>query len=670
MKSKASKATPPPLKRSSQLWLLAVIALALAPHMTHQPTWVNFFVSTIWLWRTWLAWRGLPKPSKFFIIGLAAAGVFLTLATYGTLFGREAGVVLLQLMLVMKLVEMRTLRDAMVAVFLGFFVLLTHFLSSQTMLTGAYMLGVIWLFIVTLIALNRRDEPQFIEMAKTAGAIFVQSVPLMLVLFLLVPRVSGPLWGIPKESSSAISGLSEEMSPGSIGNLALSDAIAFRVEFDEKIPPVRALYWRTIIMNNFDGRTWRVSRSTRASPPSPIQAAGAPIRYRVTLEPHNQRWLSVLDLPKDTPPGTKLTYNYQLISQQPATTRLRYELSSYLEYRAGLDSTAQQLRDSLQIPPGNPRAVGLAESFKSKSTNPQEIVRQALAYFAAQGFVYTLTPPLLGEDSIDGFIFDSKAGFCEHYAGAFTFLMRAAGIPARVVTGYQGGEVNPIGNYLIVRQAEAHAWSEVWLPEHGWVRVDPTAAASPARVDSGIRAAIPAADLIPGLISAEQVEWLRSFSLSWDAANNQWNQWVLGYNFERQKRLLTQWGRKDVNWQDLVIALMIAAGVVLLSLSFYLLVRRTQRKRDPVLKVYEKFCMQLNKIGISRGPGEGPMDLASRASATAPEFASAIEEITAVYVGLRYGTQNAFTLVDLKRLVNQFPRKLQEHDKLQKRTKL
>ncbi|HVK56611.1 MAG TPA: DUF3488 and transglutaminase-like domain-containing protein [Burkholderiales bacterium] len=651
--------TPPPaLRRSSVLWLLAAVAMVLAPHVLRQPISITIFVVVIWLWRGWLAWRGLSRPPKFLIIGLAVAGVVLTFKMYGTVFGREAGVALLQLMLVMKLLEMQSLRDAIIAVFLGFFVVLTNFLHSQTLLMGAYMLGVIWIFVVTLIALNRRDEPSFAALGKPAGAMLLQAAPLMLVFFLLVPRVQGPLWGMPKDNSLAVSGLSEEMSPGSIGNLALSDAIAFRAEFDGPIPPVRALYWRAIVMDDFDGRTWRANRPTFQSARTRIQGVGAPIGYHVTLEPHNRRWMFALDLPKDIPEGTRLADNYQLMSFRPVTARMRYEIKSHLNYRAGVESTNDDLDSSLELPPGNPRTVALAQFLKAQSATPQDTITRALAYFRSQRFLYTLEPPILAGEQVDEFVFESKSGFCEHYAGAFTFLMRAAGIPARVVTGYQGGEINPIGNYLIVRQADAHAWSEVWLSGRGWVRIDPTAAVSPTRVDEGIRAVVPATDFIPGLITAEQFKWLRSFQLSWDAVNNQWNQWVLGYNFDRQKQLLARLGQKDASWQDLTIALLIASAVAVLALSGYLLFRHARQRRDPVAAVYEKFCARLAKLGIARAPSEGPLDLASRAATASPELASAIQEITTLYTGLRYGMQqDVETLKSLKRLVGEFPRK-------------
>jgi hypothetical protein len=257
-------------------------------------------------------------------------------------------------------------------------------------------------------------------------------------------------------------------------------------------------------------------------------------------------------------------------------------------------------------------------------------------------------------DPIDAFLFDTKAGFCEHYAGAFTFLMRAAGLPARVVTGYQGGEINPIGDYLIVRQADAHAWSEVWLAQRGWVRIDPTAVVAPARVDNGIRAVIPETAIIPGLITVGETEWLRSFRFSWDTVNNQWNQWVLGYNFDRQKRLMAQLGQKDASWQDLTIALMIAAAFVVLLMSALLLMRRVKRRRDPIQAAYEKFCARLARLGVSRQPYEGPSDFSARATRLQPRLAPAIVAICEAYANLRYAPRSGVAGEEFDRLVAEF----------------
>ena len=647
--------TVPAIKRSSLFWLLIAVAIVLAPHMPRQPLWVDAFVIAAWTWRTWIAWRGLKQAPRLIIAALALLGTFLTFGTYHTLLGRDAGVVLLELMLVLKLLELRTLRDAMVAVFLSFFVVLTHFLHSQTLFMGVYMIGAIWLLVTTLIALNRNDEPSPADLARTGGIIMLQSVPLMLVLFLLVPRVQGPLWGMPKDASAGVSGLSEEMSPGSIGSLALSDAIAFRAEFDGPIPPARALYWRALVMNDFDGRTWRATRPSDPPTPAPVRGIGAALNYRVTLEPHSQRWVFALDMPGKIPPGIRLTGDYQLLASAPITSRSRFALSSFLDYRIGLDSAPENLSSNLKLPSGNSRTIALAQSFKSQGDKPEQIISRALDYFRAQAFNYTLTAPVFSTDPVDGFLFESKAGFCEHYAGAFTFLMRAAGLPARVVTGYQGGEVNPIGNYLIVRQADAHAWSEVWVPARGWIRIDPTAAVSPERVDSGIRAVVPETSLIPGLVTVEQLEWLRSFRLSWDAVNNQWNQWVIGYNFDRQKRLMEQLGQKDASWQDLTIALIIAGGVVSLVLSGFLLLRRIKRKRDPVLTAYERFCARLAKLGLRRYPFEGPLDFSARAMRLHPDLAPAIVAVTDAYTSLRYGPRAALTVEEFRRLVKAFP---------------
>jgi transglutaminase-like putative cysteine protease len=650
---------PIPLRRISVLWLLATLALVVAPHMARQPLWVTGFFVLIWAWRGYLAWFGMPRPAMSMILVLAAGGIGGVLITYGTIFGREPGVSLLVLMLTLKLLEMRNVRDAMVAIFIGFFVVLTNFLYSQTILTGAYMLGVVAAFVAALIAFNggeRNFSPP--EMLRQAGTLLAQATPLMLVFFLLFPRVNGPLWGMPKDAQSAKMGLSDEMAPGSIGELATSDAVAFRAEFRGAIPAQRQLYWRGLVMDEFDGRTWRAAETRKGSVSDlSLETSGLPTDYQITLEPHSRRWLFALEMPSRKPASAQVAPAYQLRSQQPVDSRIRYEATSYLQYRAGIDAGQSELNADLQLPPGNPLTLAMGQELRRKAGDPQQIVQEVLGYIRDQPFRYTLSPPLLiGDDPVDQFLFSTRSGFCEHYAGAFVLLMRAARIPARVVTGYQGGEINPLGNYLIVRQSDAHAWAEVWLPDRGWMRVDPTSAVAPSRVEKGMRAVIPEAGLIAGLIGPEQLDFLHQLRLNWDALNNQWNQWVLGYNVERQKFVLSRLGIPDANWQDMALALFWSSGAVVASIALLMLYTRTKKRRDSALSAYNLFCAALAKRGVGREPSEGPMDFAARAKSALPQSADTIELIASLYANTRYGVPTTSELRKLQALVIEFAR--------------
>jgi transglutaminase-like putative cysteine protease len=366
------------------------------------------------------------------------------------------------------------------------------------------------------------------------------------------------------------------------------------------------------------------------------------------------RWLFAIDVPGSLPPDAFVTGDYQLLAQRPVRVRQRYDMTSYLGYRLGVQEAPEVLRRALRLPRGyNPRASELARSLRARSTSDATIVNDALNMFRNQPFFYTLVPPELGRDSVDEFLFDTRRGFCEHYASAFTFLMRAAGVPARVVTGYQGGEVNPLGGYMIVRQSEAHAWAEVWLHEAGWVRIDPTAAVSPARIEVGIAAAVPQGEPLPISVRG-QFRFLNQLRYSLDAFTNSWNQWVLGYTPERQIRLLRRVGMGAPTWQNLTIAMMSAAGVVVLVLSAIVLGRLRSQRRDPVQRAYGSFSRKLARAGLARRPAEGPRDFARRVSVAQPQLAEAVQAITALYLSLRYGGAPLERAAQLHVLVRRF----------------
>ncbi|MGH8757531.1 MAG: transglutaminaseTgpA domain-containing protein, partial [Burkholderiales bacterium] len=439
------------------------------------------------------------------------------------------------------------------------------------------------------------------EKLHLAGTLLIQAVPLMVVLFLLFPRVQGPLWGLPQDAYSGITGLSDTMSPGSLSELTLSDAVAFRVKFDDPAPKASMLYWRGPVLWRFNGRTWYARRYTVSKPPE-LQALDKPLRYTVTLEPHNRNWLFALDMPGTLPPQAGITPDFQILSNAPVRNRMRYDIGSYLKYQTGVNEDPAELRRALQFARNsNPRAMELAQSWRRSAGDEMSIINQALNLFRKDNFYYTMLPPLLGEHPVDEFLFDTKRGFCEHYASSFAFLMRAAGIPARIVTGYQGGEFNAVDDYFIVRQADAHAWVEVWLKQRGWVRIDPTAAVSPLRVEAGIAAAVPATDPLP-LFVRHDYPWLRQARFIWDAMANNWNQWVLGYTQQRQAQFMMQLGMSEATWQNMAIALLAASGFIMLGLAGMILWRLRTAPRDPVQMAYHKFCGKLAKDGLARRP--------------------------------------------------------------------
>jgi transglutaminase-like putative cysteine protease len=464
----------------------------------------------------------------------------------------------------------------------------------------------------------------------------LQAAPLMLVLFVLFPRVQGPVFGFPQATSGGITGLSESMSPGDLAYLGLSDEVAFRVDFHSAAPKPAELYWRGPVLWHFDGRTWRMGPSAASGRAETPQGSDG-VRYTVTLEPHHMRWLFAVDLPATLPAGASLTPDYQLLASRPIRVRERYEMTSHLQYRLGAVERPEALERGLRLPRSlNPRARELAQQLRAGAASDREVVRAALSYFRTNLFFYTLTPPPLGLHSVDEFLFQTRRGFCEHYASSFAFLMRAAGVPARVVTGYQGGEINPLGGYLIVRQSEAHAWAEVWLEGTGWTRVDPTAAVSPARIEVGIAAAVPRSDPLPLSVRGDY-PFITQLRYTLDSLTNSWNQWVLGYTPERQIRLLSRVGVDSPSWTSLTAMLVAGAGIVLLVLTAMTLLQLRRGRPDPVQRAYRAFCRKLARAGLVRGRSEGPLDFARRAGAARPQAAGAVQEITGLYLALRYG---------------------------------
>jgi transglutaminase-like putative cysteine protease len=447
-----------------------------------------------------------------------------------------------------------------------------------------------------------------------------------------------------------MTGLSETMSPGTLSSLAQSDAISFRAEFEGEPPPQRLRYWRGPLMWDFDGRTWTIGSSFLVNFAAP-SGGGERHRYAVVLEPHNRHWLFALETAASLPERARMTFDGQIIANSLVRSRLRYELTAVIAPAPDLEEDPGVLRRALRLPPGfNPRALALAAQWRDASRADEEVVERAIRFLREGRFAYTLEPPLLGRHSVDEFLFETRAGFCEHYASAFAFLMRAAGVPARVVTGYQGGERNAFDNIITVRQSDAHAWTEVFLARRGWVRIDPTAASVPRRVESGLARAVPEAEL-SGLMRP-QLEWLRGMRDQWEALAHKWNVWVLGYNPERQRDLLGSLGMRDADWRTLTAALFSVLGVITLVLLAWSLNRL--KRPDPVQKAWRAFCAKLAKRGVERSPHEGPRDYAARAARALPSQRRAILRIGSLYIALRYGAgEIAGGAARLRRLVRE-----------------
>jgi transglutaminase-like putative cysteine protease len=649
-------------ERRDTLVLLLAVALVVIPHFEHLAWWATAIVLLLLVWRIWLTLTQRPVPGRIIMLPLllaAAGGVYLQ---HRTLAGQDAGVTLLLLLMALKLLELRARRDVFVVIFLAFFILLTQFLYGQELQVAATAVAAIVALFFVLVSVNLDDvDLPAQRKLRLVGMTLLKAIPLAAALFVLFPRLSGPLWGMPGDVSRGSTGLSNSMSPGSISRLLESDEIAFRVRFEGTAPANDHLYWRGPVFGTFNGRSWTpLARTPKEAPTLNVEAdPRSAVSYEVTLEPHKHDWLFALEAPAALPKleamPVRLTAEMQLLAGGLIVERVRYEMSSYTEYRLNSKATPASLLDWLELPGGyNPRTLQFAEELRSRvvlgadaSSHDMQLVNAVLDHLRRGSYGYTLTPPALGRNSVDEFLFDTREGFCEHYASAFVFLMRALGVPARVVTGYQGGELNPVDGFMTLRQSDAHAWTEAWLQGRGWVRVDPTAVVAPIRVDRGADGAVRPAGALQG--SGREFSWLRTLRFNWEAVQNGWNQWVLSYSQERQRELVEWLGLapslESVVRLLVVVVLLLLAWLAALSL-------RARTVRDPLGAAFELLRDRLEGAGVAASASCGPRELYVRSKrALVDEDVKTARKLLSRYERMRYGPASASaTRADIRTL--------------------
>lgn len=644
--------------------ILFSVVMVLLPLLSHIPLWLTLVCFALVVWRLLYDLGLIPLPGRYLRLLMIVIILGAIILNYFTLFGRTAGSAFLASMLCMKLLEMHKQRDRMIVIFLASFVVILGFLFSQSIFTGIYMIFEIIVLTTTLITINHRPVSYFSYLTtyknnlRLAGRMLLQAAPLCLLLFILFPRVPGPLWGLPEDVGGATTGLTEEMSPGRISQLSNNDAVAFRVKFKDVIPQSSELYWRGPVLWRFDGVRWDAPKSQLTLRlESEHEKFGSAIDYSVTLEPHQQRWLFALDLPDSLPKHSRMSSELQVLSIGIIDKVTRYELRSHTKYRIEADTPNNKQR-YLNLPLNiSPRSKQLIQTWLRDSSDKRQIVQKALAYFRDQEFYYSRQPPLLFDDPVDEFLFQTRKGYCEHYASAFTVMMRQAGIPARVVTGYLGGEMNPLSDYMIVRQSDAHAWSEIWLEQQGWLRIDPTSMIPPGRIES-------TADLIRRQSQTNrdtqliELNWLgqsfRQASFAWDAVNNRWNQWIIGFNEKRQLALLSSLGMPDITWRGMAFLLFSMMTVVLLVVGFYLL-RNTKQQADRVIKLYQKFENKMAIHGYSRHANESARHFAKRINSSRDDLVNEVNGITSLFNKLRYSAHPPDYLYEkLERAIKNF----------------
>ncbi len=636
-------------------WTVAGLAAAVAPHLAHMQPWVPALALGVAGWRVLAERRGWPLPGRLVravVTLLAVAGIA---AAYRSISGLDAGTALLVLMAALKLLETKSPRDHVVLVFIGWFLCLATLLYRQDLLAAGMVLPAVWLLSASLLNVARRGSGgPALRPFRTTGAMLLKALPLTLALFLLFPRVAGNLWGAPSQERAA-TGITEEMSPGDISELTVNDTVAFRVRFDGEPPPPRERYWRGPVLTDFDGYTWTRSRS-QSYFRMPVEFRGTPISYTVTLEPTEQRMLFALEMPQAWPGElAEQSWDFHLRTPRPLGAVTQYRVTSYPQYLAGRELPTALRNKHLPPPDGrNPRAGALARQMRADAQSDEAFIDAVLAMFREQEFYYTLTPPRLDRDSVDDFVFNTRRGFCGHYSSAFTMMARAAGIPARVVAGYQGGDWNPLGGYLIVRQSHAHAWSEVWLEGRGWVRVDPTAAVAPERVERGLEFALAEGEPVPGRL-LRQSEFLWQARLAWDNVNARWNDWVVKFSTADQDRILDALGFEQGDWRQLALVLGVAVAVCLAGLSAWLAWEFRGPRPDAAARSYRRFAARLARQGITRAPHEAPRDYLARVERLRPDLAAAAAAITELYLVTRYlPDPPAADLDQLRRMVRDF----------------
>ncbi len=637
-------------------WLGTALLVAALPHAMHLPLWVSVLVPGALLLRLALA----RPPGRWLLIPLALAALAGVVVEFRAISGPDAGGAFFTAMVALKFLESRSTRDGGLLACLTYFLAIAIFLYSEQIGMAVYVAGSLLLTTTALITLAEPRTTPPRERFAVAGGLLVQAVPIMLVLFVLFPRIPGPLWSL-HEGSGAATGLSDSMSPGGVSELAMSHAVAFRVEFDDEIPDPQEQYWRGPVFTDYDGETWRESSSEdwdNGEAPA-IADPGAPLEYTITLESHDQRWLFTLDVHgDDTPSDTGFDPGRQLLTADPVRRNQRFDLRSYRDYRLEPELPATRRVEALELPDdAAPQARELADELRGQDGDDDlAVVELALEWFEDSDFEYTLTPQQLRDDPVDDFLFDTRAGFCEHFASAFVVLMRAADIPARVVTGYLGME--DAGDYHIVRQSDAHAWAEVWLPQQGWVRVDPTATVAPDRIDLGLDS-IPGTEDMLSDIARRDDSLRRSVALAWDNVNHAWNRLVLGYGPDLQERLLERVGLEDLGRYALGVLSIATAGLLVAGL--WLFSRPPDRPRDRIERHWRRVERRLARLGHRRVPHEGVHDFLRRVAHRRPDLAPALQELAALHDRLRYQPDPApTTRVAFERAVRRFrPRRAQ-----------
>ena len=638
---------------------IGLLSLAVLPHLGHlHPAPVGLFL----LFAGWrlvsLCRPGFPR-NRWTIYLFALIGFSVSAWLYGAPLGRDPGVAFLIVLLGLKCMELNHRRDLDILVLLGYFTIITHFLYADGINWFLPLLllvvGFTWLLVK---AGHFGQSGSGLADLRLVGRMFLQALPFVIVLFYLFPRLPGSVFLFQSDTRSAMTGLSNTLTMGSVSELIESSEVAFVATFDDgPLPGAHDRYWRGSVLWVTDGREWRRGRHLPFLRTDNSASAIVPgsSRYEITLQPGNQNWLFSLDFPGTAPPGASIDSDHHLYLNRRVDRPYRYDMTIAGPPIAGeLDRVARWMALNTGGTVVTPRLRRLVAELTDGTTSPDEIARRALAHFNQNPFVYTLRPPLLTSESpVDEFLFETRRGFCGHYASSFAILMRLAGVPTRLVTGYLGGQENPRAGQIVVRQSEAHAWTEIWDDAAGWIRVDPTAAVAPERIEHPIDFAS-SLDR-EGVVLFEDLEFIGlrrlAIELVWlqDTIKAKWNRWFTTFDRDRQQKLLESLGLGNIDLRYVsMAAFLLALG--LLSLVSLMLFRNERRRTDPVLGAYNRFRRKIADRGVDCHPGEGPLDFSARAARALPGQKQLIEAVTRQYIALRYAGIDGNDEAGLRRL--------------------
>lgn len=632
--------------------LLAAIGAVALPHVRYLPWPLTIFFFVLLFWRGLGVWHPRYLPKGIAILVLTVLAIALLYSQHQGVWGRAAGTAVFVVALGLKLMELNHQRDVYLISYLAFIVAASQFLYQQNMAMAVYTLLACCMLLAVLVSVNSGQSANKVAL-RTSGALLLQALPLAAAIFVLFPRLQAPAWLLMNNDKPAQSGLSDTLEPGSINRLAMSPQLAFRVKFKGAPPPRNQLYWRGPVFSFTDGAAWKIMPNDHVLHyQDRLEFSGQAYQYTLLMEPQSRNWVYALDMPARFDAPLQRNGNYQLTTPGKPDQAAEYALTSYPKYNTGY-ITKTEYRQNLQLPrEPSARIVDLVQQLHGFEGRPEMFIQQVLAYFRQQHFSYSLQPPLMQNNPVETFLFEVRSGFCNHYATAFAYLMRVADIPARVVAGYQGGEFNSVGQFLEIRQANAHAWTEVWLKGRGWVRIDPTTAILPDRVEQEINVDKQVQTGSLSLTAADSQQDDGAFGLKqagqfWNSLDYHWQRRIVGYGGANSAGFLSGFGMSGLI--EPVFWMLASIGLAMLILAG-LLLRPRRQPEDPALVLYRQFCRKMAKYGVFIKVGEGAHDFAVRASAQKPEYAELIDEITRIFVKLRY--QREISRQDVKLLDN------------------